>query len=81
MSDLPHPDSRAYRALVLSGRLAALQDMLGVVDQLGNRLADADDDDTLPIMIANWRELMAWLEEAGAEVRTDLELLKQEAPT
>ncbi len=76
MSDLPDPDSRAYRALVLSGRLDALNDLASLVSGLSDRLDAADD--PAQVMIENWRDLFDWMEQAGDEVRGELAILRAE---
>mgnify|MGYP006947040499 CR=1 FL=1 len=76
MSDLPDPDSRAYRALVLNGRLNALNDLAGLVSGLSDRLEEADD--PTQVMVDNWRELFVWMEQAGDEARGELAMLRQE---
>lgn len=78
---LPEPDSRAYRALVLKGRMAALNDVGDYIVELNTRLSEARDDDTADVMIDNWRSLLTWMEEAGREVKADIEILKSERPS
>lgn len=77
---LPEPDSRAYRALVLKGRMDALNDLGNYIVTLNERLDAASDGETGGIMIENWRHLLVWMEEAGREVQGDLEILKSERP-
>jgi hypothetical protein len=75
---LPDPDSREYRALVLSGRLAALQDVADQYGILTDRMSELDADQAVQAMIDGWRALSAFLTEAGAEVRDELTLLRSE---
>lgn len=74
------PDSREYRALVLSGRLSAFMEVGDQFAAMNDRLDAADENEEIPALIESWRSLSDFLVSTAAEIRTELELLKAEKP-
>lgn len=80
MSEILDPDSSEYRVLVLSGRMAALDEIAGEIARMADRLENAsENDDPYDLLMENWRELLDWLNDAVVEAMAESELLRSES--
>ncbi len=74
-------DCSTYRSGVLAGRTQALREMSDLIGRLALKVEPEHGPEvTLGLLVSNWLEVVAWLNQAEAEAADELTLLKASVP-